>query len=55
MKCIINNTLKDGMASGKSLTTIARYLRMKYNISIPVQLLRDRSKTLNYGANSFAA
>ncbi|MEL6557922.1 MAG: hypothetical protein AAFQ94_07050 [Bacteroidota bacterium] len=43
MTCIINKTTKHYLAKGKKLEVIARYLKMKYKISVDLNVLRKRA------------
>lgn len=42
MSCVIDATTRYYLAKGKKLEVIARYLKMKYRISIDVSVLRKR-------------
>ena len=42
MTCIINKTTRHYLAKGKKLEVIARYLRMRYKISVDLNVLRKR-------------
>jgi len=43
MTCIINATTKYNLSRGKKIEVIARYLRLKYKISIDLDVLRKRA------------
>ncbi len=43
MNCIINSTTKYYLGRGKSLDVIARYLKIKYKISVDLEVLRNRA------------
>lgn len=43
MTCIINKTTKHYLAKGKKIEVIARYLKMKYKISVDLNVLRKRA------------
>lgn len=40
--CLITKTTKHYLAKGKKIEVIARYLRMRYKISIDLNVLRKR-------------
>ncbi|MGB3468663.1 MAG: hypothetical protein WBA74_25485 [Cyclobacteriaceae bacterium] len=43
MTCIINTTVTKYLAKGKKLEVIARYLKMRYKISIDLNVLKKRA------------
>ena len=42
MNCLIDNTIKTYYARGKKAEVIKRYIRMKYRISIDMEVLTAR-------------
>lgn len=43
MSCIINATTQYYLAKGKRLEVIARYIKMRYKISVDMSVLRKRA------------
>ena len=43
MSCIINATTKYYLAKGKRLEEVARYIKMRYKISVDLSVLRKRA------------
>ena len=43
MSCIINATTQYYLAKGKRLEVIARYIKMRYKISVDLSVLRKRA------------
>jgi len=43
MNCIINSMTKYYLGRGKSLDVIAKYLKLKYKITVDLEVLRKRA------------
>lgn len=48
MKGIIDQIIKIGIKKGKSIQVIRRYLKIKYNISTSINVLKKRIKHGKY-------
>lgn len=44
MNCLIESVIRKAVKSRKNIAVMQRYLRLKYRISIPAELLQSRIK-----------
>lgn len=44
MNCLIESVIRKAVKSRKNVAVMQRYLRLKYRISIPAELLQSRLK-----------